>query len=137
MAIRPQKPAQGIMLLRDFGDKDKPCKNYHIECECGSSDHSVKMWIEIDPDHETQDIQISFYADTWTPWWDKYYNRFKCIWKLLTTGVVRYEHHMILNKQAALNLANTILTDVAKLEEGKKNANRKRSGTSDATKEPS
>ena len=113
--MKAQKPAKGIMLTGDYSNNASPAKNYHVECECSSSDHSVSMWIEVDSDSETQDIQVGFFADTWTPWWDKYHNRFKCIWQLLTTGVIRYEHHMILSKQSAVNFANVILTDVDKL----------------------
>ncbi|HET8688645.1 MAG TPA: hypothetical protein VFM18_18680 [Methanosarcina sp.] len=111
--MEAQKPAKGISQEREFNDASV----YRVECECSCPDHSVAMWIEIDSDKETQDIQVAFFADTWTPWWDRYYNRFKCIWKLLTTGIVRYEHHMILNKQAAINFATVILNDVKKLEE--------------------
>ncbi len=111
--MKAQTPARGISQEKSFGDAFV----YQVECDCGSQDHSVKMWIEVDTDTETRDVQVAFFADTWTPWWDRYYNRFKCIWKLLTTGVVRYEHHMILSKQAAVNFATVILNDVKKLEE--------------------
>jgi hypothetical protein len=110
--MTPQTPAAGISLSGDYGD----ATNYKVECACSSPDHAVHMWIELNGDDDAQDIQVGFYADTWTPWWNKYYNRFGCMWTLLTTGIVKYEHHFLLNKQAATNFAHTILNDVKKLE---------------------
>jgi len=102
--MKAQKPAQGIMLERDF----ETAKVYKIACDCGSDDHAISAWIEIDADRELQDVQVGFYLNTWTPHWSPRFNRFKAIWKLLTTGVIKLEHHLILNKQTALNFSATI-----------------------------
>ena len=69
--MKAQKPAQGILLTNDWGD----AKNYHIECDCSSSDHAVNMWIEVQRDKDIPDVEVSFYVDTWTPFWDSKFNR--------------------------------------------------------------
>lgn len=110
--MKYQKPAQGIMLQNDWGD----AKTYHIECECTDPDHAVKMWIEVNGDTEVQDVEVSFYVETWTPFWDTKFNRFKAAWDILVKGVNRQEHHMILKKQAALNFAGAVTDTVKQLE---------------------
>lgn len=102
--MKPQTPAEGIMLLNNWGDS----KNYHIECSCGSEYHSAKMWIEVQQDRDIPEVEVSFYVTTWTPFWDSKFSRIKCAWDVLTKGVHKQEHHMILNRQSALNLAKVI-----------------------------
>jgi hypothetical protein len=111
-ALEAQTPARGISLAGDYGD----AKNYHIECDCSSTEHSIKMWIEVNGDKETQDVEVGFYVDTWTPFWDKKFNRFRTAWNVLFNGVNRQEHHIILNKQAALNLAKVVESTVIELD---------------------
>lgn len=114
--MQEQTPAQGILLVNDFGD----AKVYHVECDCSSSDHAVKVWIEIDGDTEVQDVQVGFFVDMWTPFWDPKFTRFKAIWDLLTKGIIRQEHHLILNKQSALNFAATLEREVKALDKKSK-----------------
>jgi hypothetical protein len=110
--MKAQKPAQGISLIGDWGN----ARNYHIECDCSSSDHSVKMWIEVDKDKDIPDVQVSFYVDTWTPFWEDSFSRIRTAWNVLFKGVNRQEHHIILNQQAALNLAKVIEATVNELD---------------------
>lgn len=114
--MKAQQPAQGIMQTSEWPD----AKTYTIACECTDPDHQVNMWIEVDSDNDTQDVQVAFYVDTWTPFWDSKFNRFKAAWDILVKGVNRQEHHMILRKQAALNFASTIETVVGELEAASK-----------------
>jgi len=102
--MTPQTPAEGIMLIGDWGD----ARNYHIECSCGSADHSAKMWIEVQKDQDVPEVDVSFYVTTWTPLWENPWRRFKAAYEVLFKGVHKQEHHMILSKQAALNLAKVI-----------------------------
>ena len=121
--IKPQTPAQGISV----NSKWKDATSYHINCDCGSADHAVNMWIEIqDTDPDVQSVEVGFYVETWSPFWDKNLTRFKMIWDILTRGYHKQEHHLILDKQAALNFANTIINEVATLEKhhGNKKASR-------------
>lgn len=107
-----QTPAEGIMLLNKWDN----AKSFHIECSCGSEDHSAKMWIEVQKDTDIPEVEVSFYVTTWTPFWDSNFNRIKCAWDVLTKGVHRQEHHMILTKQAALNLAKVLEQTVNELD---------------------
>lgn len=112
MSTQAQTPAEGVMLLKKYDDAHV----YHIECECTDSDHSAKMWIEVDPDTKTKDVQLSFYVTTWTPFWDKNFSRIRAAYEVLFKGVHRQEHHMLLSKQGALNLAKALEQSVNELD---------------------
>jgi|688.fasta_scaffold1640357_1 hypothetical protein len=117
MNIKSEFPATGIM--KTFDNEDSAA--YRIACDCHTSDHDINMWVELDRDE--YNINVSFYVESYTPWWNQYFNRFKVIWKLLTTGYFQREHHTILNSQTALNFANTIISEVERLENVKKSKN--------------
>lgn len=108
-----QTPAQGIMLNRDYGNS----KSYTIACDCQDTDHSVHMWIELEGDKDCQDVMISFYVNTTTPFWKTGFSRVRAAWDILVKGYREEQHTLLLNKKAALNVANTITTVIKELEE--------------------
>jgi hypothetical protein len=110
--MKAQTPAQGISLEQDFGN----AKVFNVECDCTSDDHSAKMWIEVQRDRDIPDVEVSFYVTTWTPAWSDWGKRLSAIYDILFKGVHKQEHHMLLNKQSALNFAEAIKTTVAELE---------------------
>lgn len=111
--MKAQKPANGIMLTNDWGD----AKTFHIECECTDPDHAAKMWIEVDRDDDIGNtVSVSFYVQTSNPFWEKGYNRFRAAWDILVKGVHQQEQHMILHRQAALNMADAIKRTVKELD---------------------
>lgn len=110
--MKAQTPAQGISLEQDFGD----AKVFNVECDCTSDDHSAKMWIEVQRDRDIPDVEVSFYVTTWTPVWSSWSKRLSAVYDILFKGVHKQEHHMLLNKQSALNFAEAIKTTVAELE---------------------
>lgn len=112
-----QKPAEGISRGIDFDN----ATNYIINCSCSSPEHQVHAWIELDTDTEFNDITLSFYVESTSNFWSSTYNRFKIIWEVLTTGYHKEQAHLILNEQAAINLAHTILDDVKKFNKTKGN----------------
>ena len=114
--MKAQTPAHGIMANADFGDS----KSYTITCECTDSKHDVHMWIELNSDEDNRDVEMIFYVNTTTPFWKEGFNRFKAAWDILVNGYREDQHTLILNKQAALNVASTINKVVKELE-GKKN----------------
>lgn len=116
--MKAQKPAHGIMASADFGDS----KSYTVTCECTDSKHDVHMWIELNHDEDERDVEMIFYVNTTTPFWTEGFSRVKAAWDILIKGYREEQHTLILNKQAALNVANTINTVVKELEE-KKNGN--------------
>ncbi len=110
--MKYQKPAQGISLEQDFGD----ARVFNVECDCTSDDHSAKMWIEVQSDRDLPEVEVSFYVTTWTPCWRGWKERLKAVYEILFKGVHKQEHHMLLNKQSALNFAETIKRTVKELE---------------------
>lgn len=113
--IKTQTPAQGIMLDRNYGDS----RAYTIACDCRDGDHQVHMWIELNGDEDTKDVEMIFYVNTTTPFWKEGFSRIKSAWNILIYGYREDQHSLILNKQAALNVASTITTVIKELE-GKK-----------------
>jgi len=113
--MKAQTPAQGISIDKDFGD----AKVFNVECDCTSDDHAVKMWIEVKGDKDVHDVDVSFYVTTWTPAWGDWGKRLKAVYEILFKGVHRQEHHLLLDKQSALNFAETIKDTVKELEEKK------------------
>ena len=102
--MKPQKPAKGILLTNEW----PAAKAFHIECDCTATDHSVQMWIEVQRDKDIPDVELSFYVTTWTPVWEAWGQRLKAIYEIIFKGVHKQEHHMLLNKQAAINLSSCI-----------------------------
>jgi hypothetical protein len=103
--MKLQIPAEGIMKTNDWGDS----KVYRIACNCGDENHNHNMWVEAD-DH---DIQVTIYTTGKTNYWSK--TRWYHIWTLLTKGYIDTESSVHLNKQQALNYAETLksaITDV-------------------------
>lgn len=114
--IKPQKPAEGISLEKDFGD----AKVFNVECDCTSDDHAVKMWIEVQRDRDIPDVEVSFYVTTWTPLWEGFGARLRAVYDILFKGVNKQEHHILLNKQSALNFSYAILNTVKEMEKNVK-----------------
>ena len=108
-----QTPAHGIMLDSDHGN----AKSYTIACDCHDPNHSVHMWIEINGDQDVKDIEMTFYVNTTTPFWKPGFSRVKAAWDILVKGYREDQHSLILNQQAALNVANTITTVIKELKE--------------------
>ena len=97
--MKAQKPAEGILLNKDFGD----AKSYTVVCECGCGDHEHKIWVEAEDDWQ---VTVNTYTAQKTNWWSK--TRWRHIWQLLTKGYVEYEACIIMNEQQALNYAETL-----------------------------
>lgn len=113
--MKTQKPAHGIMQTGDWND----ARSFRVSCDCQSTDHDVNMWIEVNRDTEDPklaDVEVSFYVTTWTPLWDGWGQRFKAAFDILFNGMYKQEHHLILNKQSAINFADAIKTSVKELE---------------------
>jgi hypothetical protein len=117
MGQMTQIPAQGIMLDRDYGDGSK---SYTIACDCHDGDHQVHMWIELAGEEDTKDVEMTFYVNTTTPFWKEGFSRVRAAWNILFKGYREDQHTLILNKQAALNVASTINRVVKELEKGTK-----------------
>ena len=109
--IKAQTPALNISKSGEWND----AVAYKITCDCHDNDHTVDMWIEVDPDTELKDITISFHVQTTAPFWEKGCTRFKLMWQLLTTGYYKSEHYFIMNEQTATTLIDVLKKDLVKL----------------------
>jgi len=96
--MKPQKPAEGILIKRDWGDT----KTYQVACECGCGDHEHNVWIETDD----TGVTVNTYTTQKTNFWSM--SRWQLIWQLLTHGYVKYEASIIMSEQQALNYAETL-----------------------------
>ena len=131
--MTPQKPAQGLMLIRERLDS----KIYKVECQCTDPNHAITFevsasdWYEVtltlsttqqtanwsDPFNE-----FSGYHDAskWKPQWLKemvmdvrsflngLHHRVSVTYQLWRRGYVEYHADTILNSQQALNLSATL-----------------------------
>jgi hypothetical protein len=115
--LKAQTPAQGISLSGDYGNS----KNFRVDCDCGSDDHSARMWIEVNKEQDYSEVEVSFYVTTWTPLWSGWGAKLRAVYEILFKGVHKQEHHMLLKKQSGINFAHAILDTVKEME--KKNGN--------------
>jgi hypothetical protein len=104
--MKMQIPAEGIMKTNDWGDS----KVYRIACNCGDENHNHNMWVEADE----HDIIVTIYTTGKTNFWTK--TRWYHIWTLLTKGYIDTESSVHLNKQQALNYAETLKSSIADVE---------------------
>jgi len=104
--MKSQIPAEGIMKTNDWGDS----MVYRIACNCGDDSHNHNVWIEVDE----HDIIVNIYTTSRTNFWSK--TRWYHIWTLLTKGYIDTESTVHLNKQQALNYAETLKSAIKDLE---------------------
>jgi len=108
-------PAKGILKINDWGKSQM----YKAVCSCGDDDCSHIFDIEAD-----NEVSVTIYTRTRTNFWST--TRWSHIWKLLTKGHTDFETTIILDKQSALNYAETIkmaVKDVETFQKEGKNGN--------------
>ena len=110
-----QKPAEGILLRKDYGD----AKVYQVVCECGDCNHSHDVWVEA----EDYGVNVTIYTQQKTQWWK--WNRWQKMWTLLTKGYIKFEANLIMSEQQALNYAETLKKACADVREFKKSKSSK------------
>lgn len=97
--MKPQTPAQGIMLKSDFGN----AKTYHVDCECTDPDHSHIVDVAADEDFG---VTVEIWTTAETPVWKV--SRWKLIWELLTKGTIKYNVALIMREQETLNYIHAL-----------------------------
>ncbi len=112
MKTKPQTPARGILQVNDWGTS----KMYKAVCDCG--DDYCTHTIDIEADHDV--VTVTIYTKTRTNFWSR--GRWSHIWQLLTRGYTDYETSIVMNKQTAVNYADTLKQAVQDLEDIEKNA---------------
>lgn len=128
-------PAEGIMKTSDFGDS----KFYKVVCGCGQPDHDIDFEVEADETGVNVNSYITaksnYWSETtkkrydidsvWMQEWDWYWKdivnglvrRIKLTWEIWCKGYVRTETTIIMNKQQALNYAETLKSAIKDVEE--------------------
>jgi len=138
--MKAQTPAEGIMLVRDFGD----AKFYRVDCTCGSDDDRIEVTVEIDSD--IQEVQVIFETRQNTEWWkrladwDTYKINNSWLYAIVNSAqeLINGIHHRLvvtkdvwvhgyvktysstyLTKQQALNFSQILVDSIAELEKNK------------------
>lgn len=106
--MKPQSPAQGIMETY----RDANSVSYRVDCACQHDDHSISAWIEVHPERNNQDVEITFYVNTFTPVFASKFARFRAALNILFRGESRQQHEIILNKQTAINFTETLTKSI-------------------------
>lgn len=99
-------PAVGILKRSDWGDS----KCYQVVCDCHQPDHDHNVWVEAD---ETGVTVTTYTTQKSKPW---SLNRWQTIWILLTKGYVEYEANICMDKQQAINYADTLKAAIVDVE---------------------
>lgn len=142
--MKSQKPAQGILLHRDYGD----AMVYEVGCECQDDDHNHKVWIEA----EDSGITVTTYTTQKTDWWstpvenfnikienpildwgDQFLRRLingvwirlRLTWNIWVNGYLKYEASIVMNEQTALNYSETLKSALKDVKTFKENRNGK------------
>ena len=105
-------PVKMIMKTSEWSDADA----YRVACECHSSEHDLDVWIEVEPDNESNDITLTLYKEMYTPVWESGFNRFREAARILFTGSSRMAGTIILKRDVAQNLLDTIQQSINRLE---------------------
>ena len=100
------------MKTSEWSDADA----YRVACECHSSEHDLDVWIEVEPDYESNDITLTLYKEMYTPVWESGFNRFREAARILFTGSSRMAGTIILKRDVAQNLLDTIQQSINRLE---------------------
>ena len=136
--MKPQTPAEGILLRSDHGD----AKWYTVPCSCGcGSDHEV--WIEADKDfgisiHTSTKQKTDFWTESvpkrydikndWLQEFDWFWKdlcnglvtRIKLTWGIWVHGYLKYESTTIMSKQQALNYSEMLKQAIKDVENFRK-----------------
>lgn len=139
--MSPQKPAEGILLLREFPDS----KFYSVPCSCGNPDDEITFEVEVE---DWGEITVNTYTKQKTSWWEDAFNRrksydydkewqyhvnywlrgwlnglahrFKITWSVWVKGYVEYSQTTVMTKQQAINYSATLQQAVKDLEDFKR-----------------
>jgi hypothetical protein len=84
-------------------------------CQCGQDDHDHDIFIEADE----SGVTVTVYTTGKTNWWSQ--TRWYHIWRLLTTGYIKYESNIVMDRQQAMNYATILHHAVEDVELFRKN----------------
>jgi len=101
---RRREPALNVMQTNRYEDAEA----YRVACSCGDQDHDVTTWIEVRPESDIQEVEVTFYIHGRSPDWKAGWNRWRAAWNLLWRGYHESEHTLLLTAEAAENFAQAL-----------------------------
>jgi len=113
-----KQPVLGVMKTGEWADTSA----YRVACGCHSTDHDLSVWVEVNSDQDSQDIELTLYKELYTPFWSKGYNRIREALHVLFFGYSRHEGTIIMKKEVAENLLNAVQSSIKRLEKSRDNA---------------
>lgn len=113
MDLTPEVPASSIML----NNKWATAHSYTVKCECGSTNHDVNAWVEVDVETGSRNVELKFYIETETSGCNNFMDRVKVAWNTLVKGYYRQEHELILKEQAAVNFLAAMQGSIQQLKD--------------------
>jgi hypothetical protein len=139
MDVKPQIPAEGILLVKDYGD----AMNYLVECQCSSEKHSHHIFVEAEDvgpsvtiyteettDFWTEIIKTKFDISNeilqklhwvWTSLINGFIRRIELTYDIWIKGKVTYSSTIIMSEQQALNYAAALKNSIEKLSKPQNN----------------
>ena len=111
MKLNPDLPAPGIMTTANYPD----ARAFRVACDCHSNEHDLDVWIEVEPDSETDAVTVTFYRELDTPWWESGFNRFREAWQILRHGRSRFSGSLIVGAETAQHLCDAIQSSIQHL----------------------
>jgi hypothetical protein len=97
-------PALGIMTTDLYDD----CRSFRVACDCHDRDHDVDVWIEVEPDQDVRAVNVTFYRELDTPFWEPGFNRFREAWRILVHGRSRFSGALTVREETAQALCDAI-----------------------------
>ena len=137
--MKPQQPAEGIMLTKDFGDT----RMYNVACDCGSPEHQHSVNVTAEEIGVTVEISVECTTDFWSTavanrydidnnmlqrldwyWkgiWNSIIRKVQLTYSIWVHEKVKYEAYIILTEQQALNYAEVLKSASKDVAEYRKN----------------
>lgn len=103
------KAAKGVYTHYE----DSESINIIATCECGSPEHSLTCWLEV----EDGNVVMTTFIETNINYTPSFKERLKVVWGVLTKGYYKQEHEIIMDAQTVDNFVETLQS---KLKEIKK-----------------
>ena len=136
--MKAQKPAEGVSLVKDFGDS----KYYRVDCTCGNEDDAIWVWLALEED--MQELRVEIDVVHKTEWWKKLaewetykienswlyaivnsaqelingiYHRLVITKDVWLHGYVKYHSSTYMSKQQALNFSQLLVDSIDEIEQ--------------------
>lgn len=135
--MKAQKPAEGISLVKDFGDS----KHYRVDCTCGNPDDTI--WVSLEIEEDLDELRIDIDVAHKTEWWKRLadwetykidnswlyaivnsaqelinglHHRLVITRDVWVHGHVKYHSSTYMTKQQALNFSQMLIDSIDELE---------------------